>query len=80
MGFLCINSLKKKEKDSWYLNQCLVSDSFPYIAEPLYNGHLRTGLSGRCREVAVMGRFVNEKLGQENIVVVERWPLWGVRL
>ena len=25
--------------------------------EPLYNGHLGTYLSGRCREVAVMGRL-----------------------
>ena len=25
--------------------------------EPFYNGHLRTESSGRCKEVAVMGRF-----------------------
>ena len=28
-----------------------------YTVEPLYNGHLRTEFSGRCEEVAVMGRF-----------------------
>ena len=52
--------------------------------EPFYNGHLRTKFSGRCREVAVMGRFsirgfecMGQKLGQENMAVKERWPLWG---
>ena len=28
-----------------------------YTVEPLYNGHLRTEFSGRCKEVAVMERF-----------------------
>ena len=28
------------------------------IVEPLYNGHFRTEFSGRCKEVAVMGRFL----------------------
>ena len=36
------------------------------------------------REVAVMGRFstreferMEQKSGQENMTVEERWPLWG---
>ena len=33
--------------------------------EPLYNGHPGAELTGRCREVAVAGRFLNksEKYG-----------------
>ena len=52
--------------------------------EPLYNGHLRTKFSGRCKEVAVMGRFsirgferMDRNSGRENTAVKERWPLWG---
>ena len=34
-------------------NVCAVRNT----VEPLYNGHLRTEFSGRCKEVAVMGRL-----------------------
>ena len=43
-----------------------------------------TGKHGRCREVAVVGRFstrgmerMDQQSGQENMAVVERWLLWG---
>ena len=57
------------------------------IQSNLYNGHLRTEFSGRCKEVAVMGRFsmrgsegMDQKLGQENMGVEERWSLVEIRL
>ena len=52
-------------------------------AEPLYNGHFRTDFSGRCKEVAVMGRFsvkgfdsMDQKSGQENMAVEDRCIIW----
>ena len=57
------------------------SQAFPCTntVEPHYNGHLRTEFSGRCEEVAIIGRFsirgfewMDQKLGQENIAVEER--------
>ena len=41
-----------------------ITDEFAFSVELLYNGHLGTEESGRCKKE----------------VVVERWPLAGVRL
>ena len=45
--------------------------------EPFYNGHLRTELSGLCKEVAVMGRFSIEEDLSEWIRSrdMKTWPL-----
>ena len=47
--------------------------------EPLYNGHPGAELTGRCREVAIAGRFqedlTSEKYG-EGRVTVKSTGIW----